>query len=295
MRPLTAVWAGDLRAITTLDFWCAVGYQEPLLVVNLVFFLNVGILFWFISVLQLIDPFWTIIPVLIGTFYQYHPAATTQPLRSRLAMGLLWIWAVRLTHSYFRRSEWQVGAREDWRYARMAQSMSRTWWVVVSFFAVGVTQQLMLVGITLPLLAIHTSTAPWNPIVDTAIFASAATGIMVALIADNQLRDFMVENEKRAQEGRVRLLLLDTGLWRYSRHPNFFGEQLWWWSLGMWAVMCGQSWMLVGAAFNSLCFISITRMTEARMLERSERASIYCHYQRTTSVWIPWPKRAATA
>lgn len=74
------------------------------------------------------------------------------------------------------REEWQVGAREDWRYALMAKRMGRVWWAIASFFAVGVTQQLMLVGITLPLLAIHTSTAPWDPLVDTAIFLSAATG-----------------------------------------------------------------------------------------------------------------------
>ncbi|GIL75832.1 hypothetical protein Vretifemale_5547 [Volvox reticuliferus] len=294
-RPLAAMWTGDLRTLVTSDFWCALGYQEPLLAVNLVFLLNVGVLFWFISLLQgstwLIDPFWTIIPTMIGMFYQYHPAATSHPLRSRLAMGLLWIWAVRLTHSYFRREEWQIGAREDWQYARMAQQMGRARWAVVSFFAVGITQQIMLVGVTLPLLAIHTSVSPWNPFVDVAIFLSAATGFMIALVADNQLRDFMVDNMKRALEGRPRLLLLNTGLWRYSRHPNFFGEQLWWWSLGLWAVTCGRPWMLAGAAFNTLCFIPITRMTEERMMERSERASLYRHYQRTTSVWLPWPTR----
>lgn len=81
------------------------------------------------------------------------------------------------------------------------------------------------------------------------------------------------------------------GLWRYSRHPNFFGEQLWWWSLGMWSVVCGQPWMLVGTVFNTLCFVPITQMTEQRMLESPERADLYRQYQRTTSVWVPWFKR----
>ena len=49
-------------------------------------------------------------------------------------------------------------------------------WALVSFFAVGVTQQLMLVGITLPLLAVHSSPAPWNPVWDTLIFLVAAAG-----------------------------------------------------------------------------------------------------------------------
>lgn len=44
--------------------------------------------------------------MMIGLFYQFHPLAVAHPLRSRLAMGLLWIWAVRMTHSYFRRCGW---------------------------------------------------------------------------------------------------------------------------------------------------------------------------------------------
>lgn len=52
MRPQATVWSGDLTALTTKDFWCAFGYQEPLLAVNLVFLLNVSVLFWFISLLQ---------------------------------------------------------------------------------------------------------------------------------------------------------------------------------------------------------------------------------------------------
>jgi steroid 5-alpha reductase family enzyme len=78
------------------------------------------------------------------------------------------------------------------------------------------------------------------------------------------------------------------GLWRYSRHPNYFGEQLWWWSLGVFAVNVGQPWALLGALFNSLCMVGVTRLTEARMLARPERAALYREYQNRTSVWIPW-------
>ncbi|PNW80625.1 hypothetical protein CHLRE_07g325450v5 [Chlamydomonas reinhardtii] len=298
--PLASVWAngGGIASLFSMDLWCALGYQQPLLAVNLMFFLNIDVLFWAISLLQgstwLIDPFWQIAPMMIGLFYQFHPLAVAHPLRSRLAMGLLWIWAVRMTHSYFRREEWQVGAREDWRYARMAQRYGRrsAMWALVSFFAVGVTQQLMLVGITLPLLAVHSSPAPWNPVWDTLIFLVAAAAIMTSLTADNQLRVFMLENQKRRSAGLDPILLLDTGLWRYSRHPNFFGEQLWWWALASWAVLLGQPWMVVGAAFNTLCFFPITWMTEARMLERSERRPFYQHYMSTTSMWVPWPPKA---
>jgi steroid 5-alpha reductase family enzyme len=78
------------------------------------------------------------------------------------------------------------------------------------------------------------------------------------------------------------------GLWRYSRHPNYFGEQLWWWSLGLFAAAVGRPWALAGAAFNSACMVGVTRLTEARMLARPERAAAYMEYQKRTSVWLPW-------
>ena len=52
---------------------------------------------------QLIDPYWTIIPPLVGWFYQSHPLAQADAMRSLVCLALLCIWAARLTHSYFRR------------------------------------------------------------------------------------------------------------------------------------------------------------------------------------------------
>ncbi len=80
-------------------------------------------------------------------------------------------------------------------------------------------------------------------------------------------------------------------MWRYSRHPNYFGEQLWWWSLGLFAANVGQPWALAGTAFNSACMVGVTRLTEARMLARPERAALYRGYQGRTSVWVPWVVR----
>lgn len=58
----------------------------------------------------------------------------------------------------------------------MRRKLGRAGWAVVSFFAVGVVQHLMLVGLTMPLLAIHTSPLPWQPLADTSIFLAALTG-----------------------------------------------------------------------------------------------------------------------
>ena len=90
--------------------------------------------------MQLIDPYWTIIPVMIGYFYGTHPRASSDVWRSRTVMSLLWVWSIRLTYSYFRRENWQWGEREDWRFSQLRAQHPRHWWWM-SFFAAYVSQQ----------------------------------------------------------------------------------------------------------------------------------------------------------
>lgn len=65
----------------------------------------------------------------------------------------------------------------------------------------------------------------------------------------------MLANEKRVANGQKPVLILDTGLFKYSRHPNYFGEQLWWWGLSGFAFSVGQPWMTIGALLNSLSLV----------------------------------------
>jgi Protein of unknown function (DUF1295) len=93
-----------------------------------------------LSVFQLVDPYWTILPVLLGHFYQYHSFARADETRSLLAMLLIWTWSVRLTHSYMRREEWQFGEREDWRFTEYRRKHgAHFWWT--SFFVAYLSQQ----------------------------------------------------------------------------------------------------------------------------------------------------------
>ena len=93
--------------------------QYPVIMVNILYFLNVSIGFWIVGLIQrtfwLIDPYWTLLPPLIVFFYALHPLAHAADLRSVAADVLMGVWAVRLTINYFRREEWKFGQREDWR------------------------------------------------------------------------------------------------------------------------------------------------------------------------------------
>jgi len=276
------------------EIFCSVAMGNPIAWANVLFFVNVSVGFWVVGLLQhsfwLIDPYLTIIPPLLGHLYQLHPNARYDTARSAVALTLLWGWAVRLTHSYFRREDWKFGQREDWRYTKMATDMPKLW-PFLSFFAVGVAQQPMLIGITLPAYTVHFVDAPFGQWYDVLAIVCSVLGLLTAYASDNQLRQFMLRNEALVAQGLPKVPLINVGLWKYSRHPNYFGEQLWWWGYAIFAAGLGQWYMFAGTAFNSLVLASVTVMTERRMLSNwpPARAELYREYIRTTSACIPLP------
>jgi steroid 5-alpha reductase family enzyme len=246
----------------SLDETAALLLHHPLLTANLLFFLFVDLHFWLIALFQrsswLIDPYWTLLPPLLAWFYLAHPMSTPDTGRAALAVGVLLVWSVRLTWSYFRRERWRFGYREDWRYAKMRLERPHFW--LEQLFVVHIVQHLMLVGITLPFWAIAFRDIDFIGL-DVAFFLLAGLGIAIAR-------------------------------WRTSRHPNYFGEQLFWWSIAGFGLVCGEPWVAIGAAFNSTVLAAVTIMTERRMLAVPERRVAFEAYRQRTSVLIPWWPRS---
>ncbi|KAH9321774.1 hypothetical protein KI387_016413 [Taxus chinensis] len=269
--------------------WC---WAHPIALVNALFFFNVDLLFWVISLLQnstwLIDLYWTVLPVMMAHYYSTHPYSQTNLWRSTIVIILTWVWSIRLTHNYFRREEWQWGVREDWRFADMRRKYANNWWWM-SFFAVYVSQQIFLVGVCLPIYAIHNSQHPWNAL-DYFATLVCTTGIIFAYFADTQLYNFVQKNKILRELGATTKPNLEEGLWALSRHPNYFGEQLWWWGLVIYAWNIGQGWTFMGAAANTCCLAYVTVLVERKMVAEKYREEEYSKYQGTTSVWIPWFK-----
>jgi steroid 5-alpha reductase family enzyme len=278
-----------LSQVASVHDAAAVLLHHPILTVNLVFFVNVCVIFWILALLQgsswLIDPYWTLIPPLIAWFYCAHPLADPSPARSLLTFGLLAVWSVRLTHNYLRRERFRLGFREDWRFAKRRQE-SRHFWLF-QFFYIYVAQQLMLVGLTLPFFAIQFRYAPLSPW-DALLAGLALAGIAIAHLADTSLHRFMQENAARVARGQPREPLLDVGIWCWSRHPNYFGEQLFWWAIAGYGVLLGEPFVVVGALLNSIVLAAVTVMTERRMLADPARSELFRAYRERTSVWVPW-------
>ena len=184
--------------------------DQPVTALNYLFFILM-VYFWILSLVQkstwLIDPYWTLLPLLVQVFYATHPAAIATA-RAAVITSLLWLWGLRLTWNYFRREEWCVGWREDWRFADYRRKLGRGW-PLASLFIAYLSQQAMLVGLTLPLHAVYTSPTALNTFDLAAVFLALA-GLAVAKRADDELDTYMRTAD--------RPVVLDKGLWGLSRH-----------------------------------------------------------------------------
>lgn len=274
---------------------------------------------WVVSVLQrntwLIDPYWTLVPPLLDAFWRHACAATPTP-RATLWSALLLLWAIRLTHNYVRREGGlaKLGAREDWRYEEMSKEWGRLW-PLIQVVPVYVVQHALLMGIASPFCAMRcggvpfwkeawgaapsqqwwrqliTSAPPpaplphpWHPVTDMLAISLAITGLALAAAADNQLYHFCATTSRRD-----RAAVLATGVWAWSRHPNYVGETLWWVGAATagWAAM-GATWPLAGVALNTACLLAVTRMTEDRTAAAPGRRKAWETYCARTPCWVGW-------
>jgi steroid 5-alpha reductase family enzyme len=203
------------------------------------------------------------------------------PAYRLLVAGLAGLWSVRLAlHVYFNRVR---GKDEDGRYQTLRarwgeQSQSR---FMVFFQA----QALLAVLLSLPFVVIVNIETP-----HLSVWAWVAIGVWVVAvsgetIADRQLAAFRAEPANRGTTCR-------RGLWRYSRHPNYFFEWLHWWTYAVIAIGNTYWWAtLVGPALIAFFLFKVTGIpaTEAQALV--SRGDDYRDYQRTTSAFVPWPPK----
>ncbi len=201
--------------------------------------------------------------------------------RRVLVAILVALWSVRLAWHLARRS-WRQP--EDPRYQKMRQRYGPAFaWK--SLYLVFWFQGLLLLGIATPVLlaqgvAAGRGLGAWEA-VGTVLWV---LGLGVETLADRQLRRFRSDPARRGQ-------VLDTGLWRYSRHPNYFGEALLWWGIGLVALpVPGGFWGLLGP---SLLTFLLLRVSGVSLLEEEllARKPGYAEYVRKTSAFFLWPPR----
>jgi steroid 5-alpha reductase family enzyme len=199
--------------------------------------------------------------------------------RATLVLALTALWALRLAGHIAWRSR---GAPEDRRYRaiRAAHGPGFAW---KSAYVVFGLQGLLAWLVGFPLFAAIASSAPLGA-VDLTGVALWATGFAFETVGDAQLARFRADP---ANAGRV----MDHGLWRYTRHPNYFGEALVWWGFWLVAVAAGGWWTVFAPALMTFLLL---RVSGVRLLERDigERRPAYRDYALRTNAFFPGPPKA---
>jgi len=252
-------------------------------VIGLAAVIALGILLWLVSLAvrdsSIVDIAWGPLILLIGV--TYYLSIAEPGLRAHLMLTLVALWAVRLAVHIGARN---LGHGEDFRYAAWRAQHPETWWIR-SYFKVFLLQGVIAWMVAMPIYyAVTTGTAREVGWWDYAGIAVFVFGFLFEAIGDEQLRRFKANP---ANTGRV----MDTGLWRYTRHPNYFGESVLWWGLGLIGVAAGGWLGLAGPAIITFLLI---RVSGVAMLEKTLKTTKpgYAEYIARTPAFFPRAPRS---
>ena len=237
---------------------------------------------WLLSLalrdVSIVDSLWPLFFLVALAVYFHHAGA--HPRGILLAAAVL-VWSVRLAVYLTWRNH---GQPEDRRYRRIRANNSPNF-AIKSLYLIFGLQAILAWVISLPLLAAMLSAAPLQWL-DAVGFALALFGIAYESIADAQLAAFRAGNG-----GGDRVM--DQGLWRYCRHPNYFGEFCCWWGLFLMAAAGGGWWSIVSPLLMSVLLLRVSGVT---LLEQdiADRRPRYRAYVLRTNAFLPGMPRRET-
>ena len=241
---------------------------------------------WIVSVrlrnAGIVDSFWGMMFVIAGWYYCEHSPAGW-PARKALVVALVTIWGLRLSLHLLRRNHLGRNRDEDFRYRefRRHYGAHRYWWF--SYFQVFLLQGTLAWLIGAPLLGAQWGGGPLGAL-DVVAALVWLVGFTFEAGGDLQLARFRARRRGPDE-------ILCTGFWRYTRHPNYFGDAACWWAYGLFSAAAGAYWPLLGPVVMTALILRVSGVT---LLERSLRRSkpAYADYVRRTSAFIPWfPRR----
>jgi steroid 5-alpha reductase family enzyme len=239
-----------------------------------------------------VDRLWSIVPVIY--VWVFAIAAGLEDARLTTMAILVTMWGARLTFNFARKGGYS-GA-EDYRWPTLRARMKRWEFEIFNLLFIVLFQNLMLVLIALPALTAYENRATPFDALDVAIALLFVVLLGGETVADQQQWNFHQVKKGEKEAGRTPdPQFVQSGLWHFSRHPNFFFEQAQWWTLYLFgAVALGSilHWSVIGAVLLTLLFIGSTRFTESITLSKYPE---YADYQALTSAVIPWPARRTGA
>ncbi len=238
---------------------------------------------WVLSIVirnvSIVDLFWGLGFVMTASFF--YLKSDGLDLRKIIVLVLVSAWGFRLSTYLAWRN---IGKGEDFRYREFRKKYGeRYWWI--SYFQTFLLQGILMWLISSPLLGAQfygsDKPAGW---LDYAGIAIWIIGMLFEAGGDFQLAIFRSDP---ANKGRV----LDKGFWKYTRHPNYFGDSAVWWGFGLISISAGGYIQALGSLLMTLLIIKVSGVA---LLEKTlkDQKPEYSEYIRKTSAFIPWfPKK----
>ncbi len=234
---------------------------------------------WITNV-SIVDIFWGLGFVIVNAFYAFMSGNLDE--RKIVLLLLVSLWGLRLSIYLAWRN---IGKGEDFRYQefRKKYGVKRYWWV--SFFQTFLLQGILIMLVSLPLFGVHSnSDSEGLNILDYIAIIVWLIGFTFEAGGDLQLAKFKKNPSNR---GKV----LNTGFWKYTRHPNYFGDSAVWWAYALFSISAGGYWEIIGSILMTLLIIKVSGVA---LLEKTMNHTKpqYEEYIRKTSAFFPWfPKK----
>ena len=246
---------------------------------------------------SIVDRMWSILPFL----YAWHLYLSSPTPRLLLMAMLATVWGVRLTINFALKGGFSGGEDYRWAEIRSWPGFDKGWEIFNLGFICGF-QQLVILAFTSPAAAAlgTASTAPLN-LLDLLAALLFALLVLGEATADRQMMRFQTEKYRRRKAGvplgdEYSHGFVKTGLWAYSRHPNYFCEVSIWWAFYLFSIAAGEpliNWTICGPFFLTCLFVLPHASLDTTEVLSSRKYAAYAEYQRTVSRFFPLPPKPA--
>jgi steroid 5-alpha reductase family enzyme len=237
-------------------------------------------LLWIWSIIiknvSIVDIFWGFGFVVVNAFYVFMSDEISA--RKILILVLVSIWGLRLAIYLASRN---IGKGEDFRYQEFRRNYGaeRYWWI--SYFQTFLLQGVLIMIVSLPLFGISMNNHSGNlNLLDYFGILVWSIGFSFEAGGDFQLSRFKRDPKNK---GKV----LNAGFWKFTRHPNYFGDSAVWWAYAIFSIAAGSYWQIIGSVVMTLLIIKVSGVALLeKTLDKSKPQ--YQEYIQKTSSFFPW-------
>jgi steroid 5-alpha reductase family enzyme len=225
---------------------------------------------------SLYDPYWSVAPPLIAIYWLINGNVN---LVGYLMLFAIMVWAIRLTFNWAR--GWQGLHHEDWRY-KMLREQNPKLYPFTNFAGIHMFPTIMVFLGMLPVYVVTSLNLEVSISLSTLIlgFSISLLATAIQLVADEQMRKFKLTSKPGEY--------INVGLWKFSRHPNYFGEISFW--MGLWIMQMAVFPLEWLTAIGFIAMLIMFLMASIPMMEKKNLKSKigYESYMKNVSMLIPW-------